>query len=275
MKKIKIKNRYFFLAISFFLLVSFPVLAKEITAQNVIDLVNQSRQENNLLPLQENETLKKVAQDKLEDMVKNHYFAHTSPTGINPWFWFSKENYDYKYAGENLAINFLEAGEQHKAWMESLTHRKNILNEKFQQIGVAIGAGEIDGQTSIIAVQEFGTLADAKNNFSGQEFFSANQKNVLKKEEKKITPQVLQAQEEKNSDWNLGENYFFMKDFFAKEKGINFKSEMAVVLAMILVFIPIAFMPITFISLGISLIIELEKKKKYPTVQVLKVRWEK
>jgi len=124
-------------------------------------------------------------------------------------------------------------------------------------------------------VQEFGTLADAKNNFSGQEFFSANQKNVLKKEEKKITPQVLQAQEEKNSDWNLGENYFFMKDFFAQEKGINFKSEMAVVLAMILVFIPIAFMPITFISLGISLMIELEKKKKYPTVQVLKVRWEK
>jgi len=97
----------------------------------------------------------------------------------------------------------------------------------------------------------------------------------LKKEEKKITPQVLQAQEEKNSDWNLGENYFFMKDFFAQEKGINFKSEMAVVLAMILVFIPIAFMPITFISLGISLMIELEKKKKYPTVQVLKVRWEK
>jgi len=273
MKKINIKNKYFLLTGSLFLLVSFPVWAKEITTQSVIDLVNQSRQENNLLPLQENETLKKVAQDKLEDMIKNHYFAHTSPTGINPWFWFSKENYDYKYAGENLAINFLEAEEQHKAWMESLTHRKNILNEKFQQIGVAVGAGEIDGQNSIIAVQEFGALVDAKNNLSGQEFFSANQKNVLKKEEKKIIPQALQTQ--KDSNWNLGENDFFMKDFFAQEKGINFKGEMAVVLAMILVFIPIALMPITFISLGISLIIELEKKKKYPTVQVLKVRWEK
>lgn len=273
MKKINIKNKYILSIASLFFLASFPVWAKEITSQSVIDLTNQSRQENNLLPFQEDETLKKVAQDKLEDMIKNHYFAHTSPDGKEPWFWFSKEKYDYKYAGENLAINFLEVEEQHKAWMESLTHRKNILNDKFQEIGVAVGAGEIDGQTSIIAVQEFGTLIDAKNNLSGQEFFSANQKNVLKKEEKGIAPQVLQTQKEKNFEWNLGKNDFFMKDFFAQKNKRNFIGEAGMIVAMIFIFIPIAFMPLVFVSLGISLIIEMEKKKKYSEGKKIAVRW--
>ena len=107
-------------------------------------------------------------------MIKNDYFAHTSPAGINPWFWYEKDGYDYKYAGENLAINFLKAEDQHKAWMASPTHRKNILNDKYQEIGVAVDAGKINGQMAIIAVQEFGARDGAAaippdgKNFSGQ-----------------------------------------------------------------------------------------------------------
>lgn len=135
--------------------------ASQITAGNVIDMVNQSRKTEGILPVSQNETLSQVAAEKLNDMVANNYFAHNSPSGLSPWFWFEKNGYDYKFAGENLAINFTTSEDQHRAWMASPTHRKNILNPKYHEIGVAVAAGEINGQTSIIAVQEFGTLMSA------------------------------------------------------------------------------------------------------------------
>ncbi|MFA6183486.1 MAG: CAP domain-containing protein [Parcubacteria group bacterium] len=131
--------------------------AQEINSQNVINLINTSRTQNNLFPLNENSTLKKVAQSKANDMIANHYFSHTSPSGTTPWYWFDKNNYFYKYAGENLAINYEDAQEEQEAWMASPTHKKNILNSNFSEIGIATGSGMINGKKSNITVTVFGT----------------------------------------------------------------------------------------------------------------------
>jgi hypothetical protein len=104
-----------------------------------------------------NEQLFQAASAKADDMLEKNYFAHTSPSGITPWFWFEKEDYDYKFAGENLAINFSTAEDQQKAWMESETHRKNILDPNYRQIGLAIKKGFINNKLTTITVQEFGT----------------------------------------------------------------------------------------------------------------------
>ncbi|MDO8529223.1 MAG: CAP domain-containing protein [bacterium] len=135
-------------------------LAGEISRSNIIYLVNQSRTENGLEPLAENQKLDKAAEEKLADMFKNDYFAHTSPSGASPWFWVEKNGYDYQYAGENLALGFTTVENEHKAWMESPTHRKNILNPNYKEIGVAIGSGKINGSTVTLAVQTFGALAE-------------------------------------------------------------------------------------------------------------------
>jgi len=142
------------------------VYAAEINEQSVVKLINESRMTAGLDVIVSDNTLNKVAADKLEDMIKNNYFAHTSPKGLTPWNWYEKEGYDYKFAGENLAINFLTAESQHKAWMASPTHRKNIMNPLFRDVGVAVGAGEINGQMAIITVQEFGTLYSEANEVS-------------------------------------------------------------------------------------------------------------
>lgn len=89
-------------------------------------------------------------------MLRNNYFSHTSPIGLDPWHWFEKNNYTYKYAGENLAINYTSAEEEHQAWMESPTHKKNILSPNFSEIGIATATGNINGKKSLITVQEFG-----------------------------------------------------------------------------------------------------------------------
>jgi hypothetical protein len=150
--------------------------AEEINIENVVSLVNESRAEENLKPLLINPELSKIAQSKAQDMTKNHYFAHTSPEGINPWYWFGKNNYSYKYAGENLAINYDNAEEEHTAWMNSPTHKKNILSPQFTEIGIATATGSIEGKKSHITVQIFAT--PQKQIFSNHQTASLISKNT-------------------------------------------------------------------------------------------------
>lgn len=140
------------------LVIAFPTDA---LAGNLIDkaieLVNQERTKVGLSPLVENSLLQKAAEAKADDMLKNDYFAHTSPLGQNPWYWLRQVGYEYKSAGENLAINYDDAKAQHKAWMKSETHRANIMNSQFQEIGMATRHGRINGQEATVTVQLFGT----------------------------------------------------------------------------------------------------------------------
>jgi uncharacterized protein YkwD len=191
----KLKTKYLLESIAFafvFLAVAAPVLASEITAKKVIELVNIERQKMNLVPLSESEALFRVAERKAADMLAKDYFAHTSPEGKTPWSFYEKEKYDYRYAGENLAINFVSAEKQMDAWMKSETHKKNILSDKFSEIGVAVAEGKINGQEAIVTVQEFGTpVAVPLNNASSGKNRSVPEKANAAKEGIKITPAVL------------------------------------------------------------------------------------
>lgn len=135
----------------------FTAFASGIASTDVIALANSARAKDGLAPLSENQKLSEAARNKAEDMLKNDYFAHTSPKGVTPWAWIKQEGYQYKAAGENLAINFTDAKEQHSAWMKSASHRANILNSQYQEIGVAVVKGKIDGKESVVTVEFFGT----------------------------------------------------------------------------------------------------------------------
>lgn len=128
-----------------------------IVTDEVITFVNKERKENGLNKLRVDPVLSKIALLKGEDMLRRGYFAHDTPEGRRPWEWIAKEEYDYVYAGENLAMDFSSAELIHKAFMKSPNHRKNILNEKYLDIGVAVVSGEILGHESDILIQFFGT----------------------------------------------------------------------------------------------------------------------
>jgi uncharacterized protein YkwD len=131
--------------------------ASDITSTKVIKLVNQAREEANVPVLNVSAQLQSAAEKKAQDMLEKDYFAHVSPEGKTPWDFIIASGYDYRYAGENLAINFTDAKEQQVAWMSSELHRKNILNSDYQEIGVAVKEGTIEGHKTIVTVQEFGT----------------------------------------------------------------------------------------------------------------------
>ena len=126
-------------------------------SREIIRLTNQSRVAGNLSPLQANVKLDLAASEKLNDMATKEYFAHVSPDGVNPWSWIKSSQYQYSVAGENLALGFFNARDTVQAWLESPSHRANILNNKYQEIGVAVKAVEINGQNGILVVQMFGT----------------------------------------------------------------------------------------------------------------------
>ena len=122
----------------------------------LVDLTNNSRADADTGDLTVNPLLVISAQQKAEHMARNGYFAHDSPTGESPWFWFDKSGYKFLYAGENLAVHFTDSEDVHRAWMASQTHRANILNPNFTEIGIGIAQGVFLGGNALFIVEHFG-----------------------------------------------------------------------------------------------------------------------
>lgn len=98
-------------------------------------LTNEQRESNGLPALATNELLRQSACHKAADMVKHGYFAHVAPDGTEPWHYFREAGYEYQHAGENLARNFTDDAALVQAWMDSPTHRDNVLGD-FEEQGI-------------------------------------------------------------------------------------------------------------------------------------------
>jgi hypothetical protein len=122
-------------------------------------LTNEEREGSNLPDLIESPLLDQVAQMKAEDMAVKGYFAHTSPEGLTPWYWFDKAGYKYSYAGENLAVNFTDSQDVTRAWMNSPTHRANIVGAGYTEVGTGVATGIYNGQETIFVAQVYGRPA--------------------------------------------------------------------------------------------------------------------
>lgn len=149
--------------------------SSEITDSQVFALTNIERQKLNLPPLHYNSTLSKSATLKGQDMFAHNYWAHNSPQGKTPWDFFKSVDYNYSVAGENLAKDFDNNDSLMKAWMNSPSHRSNIISDKYQEIGIGVVQGILDGVKTTIVVQHFASPADseiADNTSSETEFNS-------------------------------------------------------------------------------------------------------
>ncbi|MEH6852921.1 CAP domain-containing protein [Bacillus pseudomycoides] len=104
--------------------------------QKVVDLTNAERAKQGLPALKVDAQLSKVARVKSEDMQKNHYFDHTSPTYGSPFDMMKQFGISYRSAGENIAQGQRSPEEVVQAWMNSAGHRANILNNGYTHIGV-------------------------------------------------------------------------------------------------------------------------------------------
>ena len=131
--------------------------SSSITPTQVIDQINQKREELNLKPLTLNPQLSQAALAKATDMFEKQYWAHYAPDGTSPWSFIKNSGYKYTVAGENLARDFFETSDMVDAWMNSETHRENIVNPKYQETGIAVVDGSLQGVDTTLVVQLFGS----------------------------------------------------------------------------------------------------------------------
>lgn len=140
-----------------------------ITINEVVTSTNSERTRAGLPPLVYSEKLADAARRKAANMLEEDYWSHNSPSGKTPWVWFKAAGYGYLYAGENLAKDFGSTDRMVAAWMASPTHRDNIVNAKYKEIGIAVVPGTLQGKDTMLVVQLFGapstgTVAAAENN---------------------------------------------------------------------------------------------------------------
>lgn len=123
-----------------------------VTPAALLASTNDERTQNGLSSLKINARLNDAAAAKARDMLAQGYWDHTAPDGTEPWVWIDDSGYTYQQAGENLARNFSTAGAVVAAWMNSPTHRSNVLGDSYQDVGFAVLNGKLNDVPSTIIV---------------------------------------------------------------------------------------------------------------------------
>jgi uncharacterized protein YkwD len=103
--------------------------------------INQARADANLPPLTYDDRLADAARGHSEDMAKNGYFAHVSPTAGDLLARMNSAGIQARKFTENIANN-QDLAAAHRELMESPGHRKNILDPEATSVGVGIARDE-------------------------------------------------------------------------------------------------------------------------------------
>ena len=116
--------------------------------QETLDLVNEYRKQNGLEALKPLARLQQTAKLKAKDLVKNEYFSHHSKQLGTPFEMLKANQVDYDIAGENLAGN-MTSKKAVESWINSKTHRENILEGRFNYTGVSAIESPIYGKVFV------------------------------------------------------------------------------------------------------------------------------
>ncbi|MBM4301064.1 MAG: CAP domain-containing protein [Deltaproteobacteria bacterium] len=121
--------------------------------RRIFQLTNEARRKNGLPSLDSDNDLAVKARAKSDDMLTNNYFSHTSPEGKTLKDRFQEEKpasiRNISRIGENIYMGAkLDYSTDIKTqarlivdgWMTSPGHRKNILDPRYNRMGVGVAA---------------------------------------------------------------------------------------------------------------------------------------
>ncbi len=116
--------------------------ATNVSVSGLLQSTNDKRTQNGVSNLQNNSALNAAAQAKANDMIAQNYWSHTTPDGRQPWIFMDSAGYKYQKAGENLAYGFATSSDTINGWMNSQTHKDNMLDSGFSEVGFGFANGE-------------------------------------------------------------------------------------------------------------------------------------
>lgn len=201
-------------------------ISYSISSRELLILVNKERIKKNLNPLVLNSQLSEAAGYKADHMFLHNYWAHFAPDGTTPWNFIKGAGYNYFYAGENLAKGFTNSPDAVRAWMDSPSHRDNILSPQFKDVGFAIKEGNLQGEDTVLIVELFGSRSTAESE-AGQDVSSSGA------QIDQATPGIKGAQSRENSEFFVSP----ILDVNGMQKVIIFTILSAILIALLLDFI--------------------------------------
>ncbi len=107
----------------------------EMSVSQLLSHTNSERTSRGLDALTINSKLNNSSGSKASHMVTNDYWAHNAPDGTSPWHFFESAGYNYQKAGENLAYGFSTSSATVTGWMNSPSHRDNMLDPDYDEVG--------------------------------------------------------------------------------------------------------------------------------------------
>jgi hypothetical protein len=110
----------------------------DFSSQSLLDQTNSRRANAGQAALSIDPQLNAAAQAKADDMARRDYWSHISPDGRPAWSFIAASGYQYQAAGENLAYGFNNAGDTVTAWMNSPSHRANLLSGAYRHVGFGV-----------------------------------------------------------------------------------------------------------------------------------------
>ncbi len=115
-----------------------PAPAAADPAQSVLASVNAVRAKAGCGPLKVNASLMAAARLHAGNMAEKDFFGHSGKDGKGFASRIRKEGYRYGLAAENIAAGQPTPERAVKAWLKSPGHRRNIMNCKFRETGIAM-----------------------------------------------------------------------------------------------------------------------------------------
>ncbi|MDO8265875.1 MAG: CAP domain-containing protein [Candidatus Saccharibacteria bacterium] len=156
-----INNKLFFqIFIAVLITLIFTVFSNNsyaLSSQAIINITNSERTANRLGTLSASSALNSSASMKAQDMCDKNYWAHSSPDGLTGWTFMSRAGYPFTSAGENLAKDYDTDSSVVSGWMNSSSHRANMLNPSYSDIGVA----SLNCNDTLLVVAHYGVTANS------------------------------------------------------------------------------------------------------------------
>lgn len=109
--------------------------ATNVSQGGLLTATNSERAAVGAQSLTLNSKLNSAAQAKANDMVARNYWSHNTPDGEEPWVFINNAGYKYLKAGENLAYGFGDSNDTITGWMNSPSHKANMLDAAFSEVG--------------------------------------------------------------------------------------------------------------------------------------------
>jgi uncharacterized protein YkwD len=108
------------------------------TAREVLAVINAARVKAGCAPLKLNQKLMAAAKSHARAMAEKNFFGHRGTDGSKFSSRIKRQGYKYRAAAENIAAGQSSATQVARDWLQSAGHRKNILNCRLKDTGIAV-----------------------------------------------------------------------------------------------------------------------------------------